>query len=147
MTEKITIREATIEEALKVFAIIPEFDQHYTKDHFEKTYEGKEILIIAASVNDQLAGALIGYDKFGDGSFYCWMTGVDPIFRRRGVLKALMNYEEKWAKEKGYNKIKIKTRNNLREILAYLIKYGFSFTEVAQHQNIGDNRVHLEKIL
>lgn len=59
----------------------------------------------------------------------------------------LMDYEDKWAREKGYNKIKIKTRNNKREMLSYLVKYGFLFTEVMQHPNIDDHRILLEKEL
>jgi GNAT superfamily N-acetyltransferase len=104
-------------------------------------------LIIVAYVDDQPAGYTVGYDKFEDGSFYCWMAGVNPKFRKLGLLKSLMDYEDKWAKEKGYNKIKIKTRNNRREMLSYLVKYGFFFTEVIQQHNIDDNRILLEKEL
>jgi len=51
------------------------------------------------------------------------MAGVNPNFRKKGILKKLMNYQDNWAKEKGYKKIKIKTRNARREMLSYLIKY------------------------
>ena len=88
---------------------------------------------------------MISYDRFGDGSIYCYMTGTDPKFRRNGILKSLMNYLEKWAKEKGYKKIKIKTRNNRREILTYLIGHDFYFTGVEKHPKIEDNRILLEK--
>ena len=73
------------------------------------------------------------------------MAGVNPQFRRKGVLKALMGYFENWAKEKHYSKISIKTRNGRREILSYLIKYGFNFTEVEKYLNVCDNRIYLEK--
>jgi len=143
----ITIKEVPIEEAVKVNATIIEFDAPYQKDYFEDRYKDKDKLIIVAYVDDQPAGYIVGYDKFEDGSFYCWMTGVNPKFRKLGLLKTLMDYEDKWAKEKGYNKIKIKTRNNRREMLAYLVKYGFFFTEVVQNKNIDDNRILLEKEL
>lgn len=147
MSNKIIIKEVPIEEAVKVNESITEFDAPYQKDYFEERYKDKEKLIIVAYVDDQPAGYIVGYDKFRDGSFYCWMAGVNPKFRKMGVLKVLMDYEDKWAKEKGYNKIKIKTRNNRREMLAYLVKYGFFFTEVVQHPNIDDNRILLEKEL
>jgi len=143
----ITIKEVPIEEAVKVNATIVEFDAPYQKDYFEDRYKNKDKLIIVAYVNDQPSGYIVGYDKFEDGSFYCWMAGVNPKFRKLGLLKTLMDYEDKWAKEKGYNKIKIKTRNNRREMLAYLVKYGFFFTEVVQNPNIDDNRILLEKEL
>ena len=147
MSKNITFKEVPIEEAVKVNATIVEFDAPYQKDYFEDRYKGKDKLIIVAYVDDLPAGYIVGYDKFGDRSFYCWMAGVNPKFRKLGLLKAMMDYEDKWAKEKGYNKIKIKTRNNRREMLAYLVKYGFSFTEVVQHPNIDDNRILLEKEL
>lgn len=147
MSKKIAIKEVPIEEVVKVNATIVEFDAPYQKAYFENRYENKEKLIIIAYVDSQPAGYIVGYDKFGDGSFYCWMAGVDPKQRRKGALKALMEYEEKWAKEKGYKKIKIKTRNNRREMLAYLVKYGFCFTEVEQHPNKNDHRILAEKEL
>jgi len=147
MSHNITIKEVPIEEAVKVNATIVEFDAPYQKDYFEDKYKDKDKLIIVAYVDDQPAGYIVGYDKFEDGSFYCWMAGVNPKFRKLGLLKRMMDYEDNWAKEKGYNKIKIKTRNNRREMLAYLVKYGFFFTEVVQHPNIDDNRILLEKEL
>lgn len=58
---------------------------------------------------------------------------------------ALMNYQEEWAKKRGYTKIKIKTRNNRREMLHYLVKCGFCFYRVEEQENIGENRILLEK--
>lgn len=147
MTPEIIIKEVPIEEAVKVNAAIIEFDEPYQKDYFEERYQNKDKLILVAYVDDLPAGYLVGYDKYGDGSFYCWMAGVNPLFRRRGVLKALMDYEDNWAKERGYKKIKIKTRNNRREMLAYLVKHGFFFIEVVQHPKREENRILLEKDL
>jgi len=145
MTQKTIVKEVPIEEALKVNATIVEFQEYTKKEDFENRYKDKERLIIVAYLDNQPAGYLVGYDEVSDGSFYCWMGGVNPKFRKQGVFKALMNYQEKWAKIKGYKKIKIKTRNNRREMLAYLVKYGFYFTEVERHPNIEDNRILLEK--
>lgn len=147
MSKKITVKQVVIEEAVKVSATITEFDAPFTKDYFEERYKGKEKLIIVAYVNDTPAGYIVGYDKFGDGSFYCWMAGVNPKYRKLGLLKEMMKYEDAWAKKRGYKKIKIKTRNNRREMLAYLVKYGFFFTEVVSYPNIEDNRILLEKKL
>ncbi len=142
---KISVKEVPIEEAVKVNSTIIEFDESYSKNYFEERYNGKTHLIIVAYVDDKPTGYIVGYDRFNDGSFYCWMAGVDPKFRKMGVLKALMDYEEKWAKNKGYGKIRIKTRNNRREMLAYLVKYGFLLTEVESRDNIEENRILFEK--
>ena len=146
--DQVVVRGVPIEEVVKVNATILEFrdpDAPYQKDYFEERYKGKERLIIVAYINDQPAGYIVGYDKFGDGSFYCWMAGVDPKFRKKGVLKSLMDYEEQWAKTKGYNKIKITTRNTRREMLSYLIKYGFNAMAVESREDIQENRISFEK--
>lgn len=73
------------------------------------------------------------------------MTGVDPRFRRMGILRELMAYQEKWAKGHGYKKITIKTRNNRREMLAYVVKAGFDFVGVEVRERVEENRIMLEK--
>lgn len=145
MNPNITIKETPIEEAVKVNDTIVEFAEKYDKQYFESTYSNKEKLIILAYVDENPAGYIVSYDKFEDGSLYCWMVGVNPKFRKMGILKSLMNYQDKWAKDKGYNKIKIKTWNKRRAMLTYLVKYGFFFTEVVPHPNIEENRILLEK--
>lgn len=147
MTDNIIVKEVWIEEVVKVNATIVEFDAAYSKEYFEDRYKDTEKLVILAYIDNNPAGYIISYDRFHDGSFYCWMAGVNPDFRKKGILKELMNYQNNWAKEKGYKKIKIKTRNARREMLSYLIKYWFFLTEVIQKEDINDNRILLEKSL
>ncbi len=142
---RLKVKQVPVEEAVKVNLTIPEFAERYQKDYFRDRYKSRETLIIVAYFGKKPAGYLIGYDKLGDKSFYCWMTGVVPEFRRKGVLKALMNYQEQWAKNKGYNKIRLKTRNKRREMLTYLVKYGFYFVEVEKYPDIEENRILAEK--
>lgn len=141
--KEIIVKEVPIEEAVQINKRITEFDP-YPKEYFETRYKDKDTLIIAASIDDKPAGYLVGYNV-SESEFYCWMVGVSPVFRRKGVLKALMDYQENWAKKRGYTKITIKTGNNLRAMLAYLVAYGFNFTGVIQRPAVGDNRILLEK--
>lgn len=143
----IEIKEVNIEEVLKVHKNIPEFyDTIPKKEYFENRYKNKEKLIIMAYYNDVPAGYIVGYDKFQDNeSFYCWMAGVDVNYRRLGILTQLMDYQTNWAKTKGYSILKIKTRNNRREMLSFLIRNDFYFTDVEIKENIKDNRINLQK--
>lgn len=146
MTGKVTVREVSIDEALKVERQIPEFDE-YTRESYEEKYKGKEKLILVCYVGGKPAGYIVGYDRYGDGSFYCWMAAVIPQFRKLGVLKAMMGYQDSWARKKGYTKIRIKTRNYRREMLCYLMNYGFLLTGVEPRDNILENRILLERDL
>lgn len=143
----IEIKEVNIEEAMKVHKNVLEFDDlNPNKEYFENRYKDRDKLIIVAYYNDIPAGYLIGYDKFQNKeSFYCWMAGVDINYRRLGILTQLMNYQINWAKDKGYHILKIKTRNNRREMLSFLVKNGFYFTDIEIKENIEDNRINLQK--
>jgi ribosomal protein S18 acetylase RimI-like enzyme len=147
MEKEIVIKEEGIEAAVAVNASITEFEEHYDRAYFEDKYKDSTKVILVAYVDNQPAGYMVSYDKSNDDSFYCWMVGVNPLFRRLGILKKLMAYMEKWAKQQGYQKIMIKTRNNRREMLSFLVKDGFNFTEVQGQLRIKDNRILLEKVL
>lgn len=145
MKNNIIVKEVPIDEAVKVNRNVIEFDGKDTKaEDFERRYQDKDKLIIVAYYENVPIGYIIGYDRDNDGSFYCWMAGVDNNYRRLGALTSLMNYQMNWAKKKGYNKLKIRTRNNRREMLSFLVKNGFNFVSVENKEDITENRINLE---
>lgn len=148
MDDGILIKKSNLLTVTGINALIPEFlddsGKAYSLEYFAKRIGRKVHLIIVAYFDGDEAGYLLAYDH-ADRSFYCWMLGVIPDFRRKGILKALMDYFFEWAKDKGYTKIEIKTKNKRREMLAYLVKYGFLFITVIPAPNIEDNEILLEK--
>lgn len=142
---EIIVKESNIEEAIKVSKTILEWDEDYSKEYYEKRIKGKERCILVAYKNTEPVGYMISYDKYNDGSFYCWMTGVKPRYRKQGALKLMMLYLENWAKSNNYNKIKIKTRNNRRGMLNYLVNNGFNIIEVIPYNKADDSRILFEK--
>jgi ribosomal protein S18 acetylase RimI-like enzyme len=139
----IEVKEVTIEEALKVHEKVLEFNNE-PKEYFTERYKDKNPLIIVAYYNNIPIGYIIGYDKFNNGSYYCWMAGVDNNYRRLGALNSMIIYLIEWMKRRNYKVLQIKTRNNRREMLSYLVKTGFNFTKVEEMENIEDNRIFLE---
>lgn len=146
---RILIREVGLEEAFVVHLRIPEFHLHfpYTLDIFRERTAGRRNVAFVAEVDGVSAGYSVAYDRDQDGTFYCWMAGVEPSFRRKGVLAALMDRLEQWTRENGYAILRIKTRNHRREMLAFLVKHGFDFVGVESQPDVHDNRVLLEKRL
>lgn len=147
MEEKIEIKEGEIDVAVKVHSGLHEFSQLYRREEVEDRYRDREELILTAYLGNEPVGYLISYDKYVDGSFYCWMTGVKAEFRRRGILTKMMNYLYDWAVKHNYHKITLKTRNSRREMLAYLIKNDFNIKNVEINPAIEDNKVLFEKVL
>lgn len=145
MQDEIKIKEGEIDVAIKVHSEMHEFSRLYRREEVEDRYRDRQELILSAYLNNQPVGYMLSYDKYRDGSFYCWMTGVAPLFRRKGVLTKMMEYMEEWSMKNNYKSIKLKTRNNRREMLSYLIKNGFNVANVEINPAIEDNKVLFEK--
>ena len=151
-SKDIIVKEVEIEEVIKVNQNVPEFNEMGTeavKENFEKRYQNREKLIIVAYYQNQPIGYIIGYEEIeGDKqNFYCWLAGTDPNYRKMGALTQLMKYQMEWVKKKEYQNLTIKTRNNRREMLSFLVKNGFYFTKVEEQEKIEDNRIYLIKKL
>lgn len=143
--EEIRIREASISEVIKIGEKVLGADKIMPREYFEEKYKDKKHLITVAYLEDSPAGYAVWYDKFGDGSLYCWMTGVDPDFRGKGILKGLMAFGISLARNKGYKKIRTKVKNSERGMLAYLVKYNFLITNMEHYPNAENNEIELER--
>lgn len=143
--KNIVIKEVSLEEALKVFPKIEEWDRPEagTIEYCNKRIENLKHIILAAYVDNENVGYLIGYDK--NNSFYCWVVAVDKNYRRMGILTQMMNIFENRAKQLGYNKVTLKTLNNKREMLSYLVKNKWNFTDVIKNENVTRNEIIAEK--
>ena len=141
------VKKVSLEESLKVFPKIVEFDRKEagTVEFCNNKINGLDNIILSAYVDEESVGYLISYEKNGD--FYCWVVGVDPKYRRKGILTSMMNIFEEYAKKEGYSKITLKTLNNKREMLSYLVKNNWNFTKVIVKNNILENEILLEKTL
>lgn len=113
--------------------------------HFESRCAGEKFLALAAFDGQNPAGYLIAYDRYKDGSLYCWMAGVLPPYRRVGALAALMGTLEDFARAHGHHAIRIKTRNDKTAMLRWLVANGYMFTAIDARTPLSDTRLHLRK--
>ena len=125
---------------------IPEFNFPYEIKEYKKRCAGKHLALIA-EIDNQPVGFKIGYDRFKNGSFYSWMGGVLPKFRRMGVAYSLANFQEKWAAENGFNSIILKTRKKHDEMIAFSLNRGFIIIEETQITPVEETRIWMEKSL
>lgn len=142
----INIHESTIEEALLINRLIPEFSPNYIENNIYKLRD-KEKLVLVAKYNKDLAGYAICYDQYEDGSLYIWLLGVVPDYREKGIMKEIMSYIYTWAKNKKYLSIKVKTQNKRKEMIYALIKQGFNFIQVEENPDINEAKILLSKLL
>ena len=89
----------------------------------------------------------VGYDRFNDGSFYSWMGGVLPRFRKMGVAQLLLAEQEAWAVQNGFSAIKLKTRKKHGAMLEFSLKRGFVIMEKIPKIPENETRIWMEKEL
>ena len=146
--ERVTVREVSVDAVVELTERIPEFaGKGYDAAHFEQRYAGKDPLLLAAFLGKQAVGYAVGYDRYQDGSYYCWMAGVLPSARRNGALTALIARLEREAKGRGYKHLRVKTRNSRRAMLAYLVKNGYQAIGFQRRAPASENRILFEKAL
>ena len=142
-----TIKESDIETAVLVSKQIPELRNPHEITEYYKRFENKISLVLVAFADNRPVGFKAGYDRDGDGSFYSWMGGVIPEFRRHQVAKELAIYQEKWAKAQGFHALKFQTRNQHKAMLIFALKNGFNIISVSPRDVVEEHRILLQKTL
>ena len=121
------VKETSLEESLKVFTKIPEWNRPEagTVDYCLKRINGRDNLILSAYVNNENVGYFIAYEE--NNYFYVWVAAIIPEYRRMGILKEMMRICNEYAKEHGYHKLILKTLNNKREMLNFVVKDNWNY--------------------
>lgn len=144
---KIHIRKGAIAEAVQISQSISELDNPHDEEVYKERLEGKKHLVAIAEIDGVLAGFKVGYDKFGNDSFYTWMGGVLPAYRQMGVAKALADFQESYARAQGFDSVILKTRNRHKNMLLFALSSGFEIIDVEPMEPSEENRILLKKRL
>ena len=141
------IREASPAELLSVHECIPEFPGKASLDFYTERLKHRLHLGLIAEKDGELLGFKVGYQSDTPDTFYSWMGGVRPEFRKQGIADTLAEYQENWAKEKGFEAIYFKTRNRFPAMITFGLKRGFKIMEVIPKGGVEDYRVVMWKEL
>ena len=142
----VKIRRGTIEEAVQLSLQIPEFENPAGVATYRNRLEGKDQLILIAEI-DQPCGFKVGYDREDDGTFYSWMGGVLPRYRKNGLAQALADEMEVYCRTHGYTHLRMKTRNEHKAMLQFALRNGFYITGFKSYPDPMKSRISLEKEL
>lgn len=141
----ISVREGSIEEAVLISNNIPELIDPYSAPEYEKRLQNIPHLILIATKGQHLIGFKVGYQRENDGSFYSWMGGILPAYRRLGVAARLATAQEQWVKEQGYITIKMKTRFRLKGMQKFAMNRDFQMTSIEERTPREESVIWLEK--
>lgn len=142
-----TIRLASPAELLWVHEQIPEFPGKASLDFYTERLKHRLHLALVAEKDGELLGFKVGYQSDTPDTFYSWMGGVRPEFRKQGIADTLAEYQENWAREKGFKSIYFKTRNRFPAMITFGLSRGFKIMEVIPKGGVEDYRVVMWKEL
>lgn len=139
------IKASDIATAVAISKCIPEFIGPPGKEEYKKRLKDVPHLILVAFDGTHPVGFKVGYER--NGSFYSWMGGVLPSYRRRNIARRLAEKQEKWAAEQGYKNVTFKTRNQHKNMLLFALKRGFNIIGFKEKGDVSTNRILLQKVL
>jgi len=128
------VRIGTIEEAYKVFMLIPELDRYLSFQELKEKL-ADNYLVVVAEHEGILIGFKLGY-PISTSEFYSWLGGVIPAYRNSGVAQTLLDFQEDWVKISGFKSMSVKSMNRFPSMLRLLIKNGYKIKSV---ENFGDS--------
>ena len=147
MMDNFHIHEDKIDDAFIVSTNIPEFDDPYEISEYSKRLNSTVHLILTAYDDHNPIAFKIGYHRHSDGSFYSWMGGVLPNYRRKGIANNLADHQEIWAKKNRYSSIRMQTREKHIAMLAFAINRGFLITNRIEQISSSNARIWMNKPL
>jgi ribosomal protein S18 acetylase RimI-like enzyme len=126
------IRTGNIAEFYGFISKVPELNQNYPSRHYRTRLEGKVSLILIAETNSEICGFKVGYG-IDDKTFYSWVGGVSPKYRRVGVAQALLDTQESWVWANDFRTIRVKTSLKYPAMIRFL-----ESNEYKLHERIED---------
>jgi ribosomal protein S18 acetylase RimI-like enzyme len=140
------IREGSLSEVVTVVTEIDEFIVKENEQSLAQRLEGKRHLILVAEQQGQILGFKIGYELDSD-TFYSWFGGVSPKSRNLGLAQKLLDVQESWVIEQGYQQLKVKSRNQFPAMLRLLLRNNYLIENFEPYEPLLESRIHFVKQL
>jgi predicted GNAT superfamily acetyltransferase len=141
----IIVEKHKLEEAFDLLKCIPEFENIPTMDMIRSRLDHVPHLVLTAHSDQMVVGCKIGYER--DGKFYSWLGAVLPDYRSQGVASTLADEQEAWARQQGFIKIWMKTRNCFPQMIQMAVSRGYMIVGFDPREMVGQHRIIFEKSL
>jgi GNAT superfamily N-acetyltransferase len=111
---------------------------------FERRIRGRtNPLILVAQVEGRPVGFALGYEN-KPRTFYCWLIGVRPDYRRAGIAAQLMEAMAAWAADNDYHIVRFECFNSQRPMLHLAISQNYDIVGIRYDSDTGQNLIILE---
>ena len=112
---------------------------------FERRFKGRcSLLNLIAEVDHRPVGFLSGFE-LKPSTWFNWLVGVLPDFRRLGIASQLCEAEQAWARDHGYHDVRMECHNQHRAVLQMCIRQNFDIVGIRFDADRQNNLVIFEK--
>jgi len=116
-------------------------------EFFERRFQGRhKVTTMVAMIEDRHVGFIIGFELM-PSTYFCWMCGVIPDFRRAGISTQLIQAQQAFAQEGNYSVIRFECNNQHRPMLHVAISEGYDLVGIRWDINSSNNVVIFERDL
>lgn len=136
---KIRITETNPNVISDLIKAIPEFWNKTSAEEISDRCCGKQPGFWCSWIGDTMAGFLVSY-ALDDLTYYNWIMGVLPDFRRQGCGTYMIDHFESCVAKYGFRKCAVKSMNRYRSMMALLIRKGYDILLVE-----ADGKIYFEK--
>ena len=112
------------EKIASMIQALPEFAFKNSSTDIRSRIEGRQYTVVTARSNGFDAGFMVCYEE-DDCSYYNWIMGVLPRFRRSGIGNALIRHFAEAALAAKCPRLRVKTMNKYRSMLRLLVDCHF----------------------
>ena len=107
---------------------------------FERRFKSRsQLLNLIAEVDGRPVGFLCGLE-LKPNTWFTWLAGVLPDYRRSAIATQLIEAEHAWAVEQGYEYVRMECQNQHRPVLQMAITLGFDIVgvrwDIDRHANL-----------
>ena len=145
MSSRFSLKPVSLSECLTAQRRIPELATGASLARYERKIAAAPFLALVAYQQHHIIGFKLGF-ALSPQCFYSWLGGVVPSYRSQGVARALLQYQERWAKAHGYQEIQVKSMLCFSAMRAMLAKYQY-LQLTANSQIDADTKIVFSKLL
>jgi GNAT superfamily N-acetyltransferase len=116
-------------------------------EFFRRRFLGRyNPLVMIATLDEIPVGFFTGFE-LKPGTFFAWLYGVTPEFRRKAIASQLMAAAHDWIAQHEYSLIRFECQNQHRPMLHLAIQQGYDIVGIRWDTDRAANLIIFEKVL
>ena len=123
------------------------FSPRHDQEFFRRRFQGRyNISMLVGILEERHVGFAVGFELMPT-TYFSWLCGVLPDFRRQGIATQLIQAQQAWAIEHKYEMIRFECLNQHRAMLHVAITEGYDHVGIRWDIATANNVVIFEKDL